>query len=137
MSVGLVSNDVGNWAVVYLKFDLIKNLTCRFSFGRTPFSRPSFLFAEFSATRFKKSSRQFECLMCSMRTLIRFAKILPLISNEKKRGIAKLGVIAKRRILNRRIPNSSSPFRRISYRRIVQFLPRSQLIRCHAVQGAV
>ena len=43
-----------------------------------PFSLASFFFSSFSFTRLRKSNRQFECLMCSIRTLMRFGMMRPL-----------------------------------------------------------
>ena len=49
-----------------------------FSWTQVPFSLASFFFWSFSFTHFRKLSQLLECLICSIRTLILLARILPL-----------------------------------------------------------
>ena len=60
-----------------IRFNFVKR-TCLFKSTLMFFSLASFFFMSFAWTRLRKSKRQFECLTCSILTLIRFARIRPL-----------------------------------------------------------
>ena len=77
-SQGMGSSSSGSFPLVLTKCASLGGASWRFSWTQVPFSLASFFFWSFSFTRFRKLSRLFECLICSIRTLILLARILPL-----------------------------------------------------------
>src|SRR5512142_3144133 len=72
------SNSSGSFPLVLTKCASLGGAGWRFSCTQVPFSLASFFFWSFSFTCFRKLSLLFECLMCSIRTLILLSRILPL-----------------------------------------------------------
>ena len=73
------SNSSGSFPLVLTKCASLGGAGWRFSWTQVPFSLASFFLWSFSFTRFRKLSRLLGCLICSIRTLILLARILPLL----------------------------------------------------------